>query len=155
MRCRSEDRVSPGQEPAISSSQSPKTVHVYLAIPARASMLSNKMASGTSASSTTRNICEQGKSYDAPTAPGPSCMRFEHLKPCLDSRELCDLVCGMVQSVVPENPTIEIGQALAVSHLIGLAKENGDVRPIAVGECLGVSVLVILVYRRKLPWQPF
>ena len=70
------------------------------------------------------------------SAPGPSGMRFEHLKPCLDSRDLCDLLCGVVQSVVPGNPPIEIGQALAASRLIGLAKENGDVRPIAVGECL-------------------
>ena len=38
--------------------------------------------------------------------------------------------------VVSGIPPIEIGQALAVSHLIGLAKENGDVRPIAVRECL-------------------
>ena len=56
-----------GQEPAISSSQSPKTVHVDLTIPARASPLSNIMASGTSASSTARNIREQNESYDAPT----------------------------------------------------------------------------------------
>ena len=63
-------------------------------------------------------------------------MRFEHLKPCLDSRDLCDLLCRVVQSVVSGNPPIEIGQALAASRLIGLAKENGDVRPIAVGECL-------------------
>ena len=61
------DRVSPRQEPAISSSQSPKTVHVDLAIPARASSLSNRMASGTSASSIARNIREQSESYDAPT----------------------------------------------------------------------------------------
>ena len=88
------------------------------------------------------------------SAPGPSGMRFEHLKSCLDSRDLCDLLCGVVQSVVSGNPPIEIGQALAASRLIGLAKENGDVRPIAVGECLR-HVLVVLVYRRKLPWQPF
>ena len=67
-RCRGEDRVFPRQEPAISSSQSPKTVHVDLAIPARASSLSNEMASGASASSTARNIREQSESYDAPTA---------------------------------------------------------------------------------------
>ena len=63
------------------------------------------------------------------SAPGTSGMRFEHLKPCLDSRDLRDLLCEVVQSVVSGNPTIEVGQ-------IGLAKENGDVRPIAVGECL-------------------
>ena len=68
------------------------------------------------------------------SAPAPSGMRFEHLKPCLDSRDLCDLLCAVVQSVVSGNPSSEIGQALAASHLIGLAKENGDVRPIAVGE---------------------
>ena len=66
-RCRGEDRVSPRQEPAISSSQSPKTVHIDLAIPTRASSFSNKMASGASASSTPRNIREQSESYDAPT----------------------------------------------------------------------------------------
>ena len=70
------------------------------------------------------------------SAPGPSGMRFEHLKPCLDSHDLFNLLCGVVQCVVSGNPPIEIGQALATSHLIGLAKENGDVRPIVMGECL-------------------
>ena len=38
--------------------------------------------------------------------------------------------------MVSVNPPIEVSQALAAARLIGLAKENGDVRPIAVGECL-------------------
>ena len=70
------------------------------------------------------------------SAPGPSGMQFEHLKPFLDSRDLCDLLCEVVQNVMSGNSPIEISQALAAARLIGLAKENGDVRPIAVGECL-------------------
>ena len=38
--------------------------------------------------------------------------------------------------MVSGNPPIEVGQALVAARLIGLAKENGDVRPIVVGVCL-------------------
>ena len=41
-----------------------------------------------------------------------------------------------MQSVVSGNPPIEVGQPLAAARLIRLAKENGDVRSITVGECL-------------------
>ena len=71
------------------------------------------------------------------SAPGPSGMQFEHLKPCLDSCELCDLLCEVVQCGVrnppPNGDWSSIGGCL--SYLISQRK-NGDVRLIAVGECL-------------------
>ena len=65
---------------------------------------------------------------------GPSGLRFEHLKVCLESWDLSDLLSEMVQRVVGvRGPPRVVGQALAAARLIALAKENGDVRPIAVG----------------------
>ena len=70
------------------------------------------------------------------SAAGPSGLRFEHLRPCLEVRDLTDLLCAVVQLLVSGSPPPAVGRAMAAARLIALAKGNGDVRPIAVGECL-------------------
>ena len=76
------------------------------------------------------------KSTPRGSAPGPSGLRFEHLKVCSEVRDLCDCLCGIVQKVAAGGPGPVVGRALASARLIALAKGGGDVRPIAVGEVL-------------------
>ena len=76
------------------------------------------------------------KSTPRGSAPGPSGLRFEHLKVCSEVRDLCDCFCGIVQKVAAGGLGPVVGRALASARLIALAKGGGDVRPIAVGEVL-------------------
>ena len=76
------------------------------------------------------------KSASRQSAPGPSGLRYEHLKACLSSQELTNLLCSAIQGVAAGSPPPVVGEALAAARLIALEKSNGDVRPIAVGDSL-------------------
>ena len=74
------------------------------------------------------------KSAPRGSAPGPSGLRFEHLKACMEVRDLSDCLLAVAQRVVTGGPGPSIGRALAAARLIALPKGDHDVRAIAVGE---------------------
>ena len=67
---------------------------------------------------------------------GPSGWRFEHLKALLESDITADCLfsaCSAIaQGILPEAAS----NLLSSSRLIAIPKPNGDVRPIAIGECI-------------------
>ena len=93
------------------------------------------------------------KSTPRGSAPGPSGLRFEHLKVCSEVRDLCDCLCGIVQKVAAGGP------ALLWAELWPLHASSLWPR---VGETCGPSPLVKFcdvwwpgqsASRRGLPWR--
>ena len=79
------------------------------------------------------------KSFRRGTAPGPSALRPQHLQDGLRSShgdELLAHLTGLVNLCATGNAPQELRPFLAGASLIGLNKEDGGIRPIAIGEAL-------------------
>ena len=76
------------------------------------------------------------KSSPRGSAPGPSGLRFEHLKICAEVHDLEECLFNIAQRIASGSPELPIGQALAAARLIALPKGENSVRPIAIGEVL-------------------
>ena len=76
------------------------------------------------------------KSLSRGTGTGSSGWRFEHLKVLLEDEVTADGLFTACSLMARGDLPLEIAKLLSASRLIALSKCNGDVRPIAIGECL-------------------
>ena len=90
------------------------------------------------------------KSLPRGTGTGPSGWRFEHLKVLLEDEVTADGLFTACSLMARGDLPLEIAKLLSASRLIALPKCNGDVRPIAIGECLRcITARVICRQKRE------
>ena len=67
---------------------------------------------------------------------GPSGWRFEHLRDLCDNSVTRDGLFAICSTIAKGKIPTDIISLVSASRLIAIPKSNGDVRPIAIGECL-------------------